>query len=82
MNGDVSCQQCGNPMERTELVEQSRGVQAVGLLLFVLGAALLFAFPLGTIVGVLVMIGAWRMGYARKPVWKCPNCSFYFVRAD
>lgn len=80
---DVACQQCGTGMEKTEIVEQSRGVQAVGLLLFVLGFALLFAFPpFGAIVGILVMIGVWNMGRSKKPIWRCPKCSYYFQRAD
>jgi hypothetical protein len=78
----VPCKQCETPMQRTELVQQSRGLQAVGLLLFLIGCALLFAFPIGTVAGVLVIFGAWRMGYSRKPIWKCPACSYFFERAD
>lgn len=79
---EVSCQQCSTLMERTEIVEQNRALQAVALLLVILGIVLLAWFPIGTIVGILVIIGVWRMGYSKKPVWRCPNCSYYFARAE
>jgi hypothetical protein len=56
-------------------------LQLFGVALFLLGVALLFLFPMGTVIGVFVMLGAANMGYSKTKVWKCSNCGYFFERA-
>jgi hypothetical protein len=77
-----SCQQCSSPMKKTEKVDKSIALQVAGILVFLIGLALLFAFPIGTVFGVLLMIGAARMGSKKVKIWKCTRCSYFFERAD
>ena len=78
---EIKCKQCGNQMKKTKKVEKSLGLQLVGILLFLCGIGLLFVFPLGTLAGIILMIGASRLGYSRKKVWKCMECGYFFERA-
>ena len=80
----VQCQHCGSQMSKTKRVESSCTLQLFGVALFFIGLALLFLFPLfpiGTIVGLFLMLGAARLGYSKKKVWKCTNCGYFFDRA-
>ncbi|MDY6979363.1 MAG: LITAF-like zinc ribbon domain-containing protein [Pseudomonadota bacterium] len=81
MAEDIKCQQCGTPMQKTTKADKSLGLQLLGVVLFLVGVGLLFLFPLGTIVGVILMIGSLRLGYSKKKVWKCPSCGYFFERA-
>lgn len=77
----VTCQQCGTEMKKGSKVEKSLGLQLVGVILFLVGLGLLFVFPLGTVLGVILMIVAARLGYKKLKGWKCPNCGYFFERA-
>lgn len=79
--GQVSCQQCGSEMVKTKKTERSMALQLVGVILFFVGVALLFVVPIGTAVGLVLMIVAARLGYSQKKVWKCKNCGYFFERA-
>jgi predicted nucleic acid-binding Zn ribbon protein len=81
MTAQVKCQQCGSPMRKTKKVNRSCMLQLFGVALFLLGVALLFLFPIGTVIGIFVMLGAARMGYSKSKVWKCANCGYFFERA-
>lgn len=81
MSNEVKCQQCGTLMKRDVRVIRSMGLQVIGVLLFLLGLILLFFIPIGTIIGLILMIAAARMGYSRQKVWKCGNCGYFFERA-
>lgn len=78
---DVNCQQCGNQMKKGKKVERSLGLQVIGILLFLVGLVLLFFIPIGTLVGIILMILAARMGYSQKKAWICGNCGYFFERA-
>lgn len=78
----IECKQCGGTMNRTKHVESDRGLQAFGCAIFVVGLVLLFVFPIGTIVGLAMIIGAARMGYKKRKVWKCAGCGYFFERAS
>ncbi len=68
-------------MRKTTKADRNLGLQLVGVLLFFGGVALLFAFPLGTLAGVILMIASARLGYSKKKVWKCMQCGYFFERA-
>lgn len=76
----IRCRQCGGGMHKTKRVERDFGLQAFGCAIFLVGLLLLFVFPIGTIIGLAMMIGAARMGYKKKPVWKCINSGYFFER--
>lgn len=78
---EVTCQQCGSSMSKTTKNESNYGVQLLALLGFILGFALLFAFPIGTIVGVILILVTPRLGFNRRKVWKCSGCGYFFDRA-
>ncbi len=79
--GEVSCQQCSGPMKKTTRTEKSTGLQLLGVIVFLVGLGLLLAFPVGTMVGIVFIIGAVKMGYKKIKIWKCTNCSYFFDRA-
>lgn len=81
MKSQIECKQCGGAMKRTKQVDSDRGLQAVGCLLFVLGIVALFWFPIGTLLGIALMIGSVSMGYKRRKVWKCKDCGYFFERS-
>lgn len=78
---ELQCKQCGGQMKKGKKVDSNMGVQAFGCAIFILGFVLLFWFPLGTIIGVFVMLGAAGMGYRKSKVWKCSQCGYFFERA-
>ena len=69
-------------MVKTKKVDKNLGLQLCGVLLFLVGVGLLFLFPIGTIAGLILMIGATRLGYKKVKIWKCEQCSYFFERAD
>jgi hypothetical protein len=75
------CQQCGYGMERAKRSEHNMPLQALGVAIFIVGICLLFVFPIGTVIGVILIIVATRLGYSEKKVWKCGNCGYFFERA-
>ena len=81
MDRPVTCQQCGGAMRKTKKTEISMTLQLVGVILFIVGLAALFYFPLGTVIGVFVMILSARLGYSRRKVWLCKDCGYFFDRA-
>jgi len=68
-------------MEETTKTEKSLGLQLLGVILFLIGLALLVIFPIGTIAGIILVIGATRLGHTKKNVWLCQNCGYFFERA-
>ena len=73
----TTCRQCGAEMQRA--VERASGVPFAAIALFILGVALLVVFPVGTVVGVLLIFAALALGYPRKKIWKCEKCGFEHV---
>ncbi|MGJ8668973.1 MAG: hypothetical protein ACSHXK_05750 [Oceanococcus sp.] len=74
----IQCKQCDEVMVRGTKVERNMGLQVLGVFLFILAIVLLFLFPIGTILGVLLMLIASRLGYGKKKVWKCKGCGYFF----
>lgn len=80
MADEISCKQCGNPMHRTVRGEHSWAVQLLAVALFIFGFALLFVVPIGTIIGIFLMLASLGMGYKRRKVWACRKCGYFFDR--
>ena len=78
---NVECVQCHSSMKKTKKAETNMTAQIFGVVLFIIGLCLLFVFPIGTVIGLFIMIGAARMGYKQNKVWLCPECGYYFKRA-
>lgn len=78
---DITCKQCGNGMRRTVRGEHSCAVQLLAVAVFFFGVALLFVFPIGTIIGIFLMLASLGMGYKRRKVWLCDKCGYFFDRA-
>lgn len=66
-------------MKSEKIVDKNIGMQLVGLLAFLLGLGLLFIFPIGSIVGLILMVAGGRAGYSKKNGWKCPVCKYSFT---
>lgn len=78
----VACQHCGREMHQSTRGESNIGLQVLGILVFLFGLVLLFLFPIGTLFGIFLMIGAARMGYTKKKIWLCKACGYFFERAN
>lgn len=78
MSKDPTCQQCGTEMNYGKIVEKSLVLQLLGVALFIIGLVMLIGFPLGTIIGIILMIVSARLGYSKKSGWKCGNCGYFF----
>ena len=69
-------------MTKTHKADRNLALQLLGVILFLIGLVLLFLFPVGTVAGLILMIGAARLGYKKVKIWKCAQCSYFFERAD
>jgi len=78
---NIKCKQCTGTMQKATKGEANMGAQLLGLVLFLAGLVLLFLFPIGTIVGILLMVSAAGAGYKQKKIWKCASCGYFFERA-
>jgi len=77
----IKCKQCNGEMRKATHTKQSRALQVIGLLLFLLGLPLLFLFPVGSFFGVMFMALGLTLGVKRTKVWKCKQCGWFFERA-
>ncbi len=77
----VRCQQCGQEMKPGYKVDKSMTLQLVGLLLCLLGLVLLFVFPIGTIIGIVIILLSLNLGLKRRKAWLCAACGYFFERA-
>jgi hypothetical protein len=80
LNDSLVCKQCSGTMKKAVKIKSSIGIQIVGLILFIVGILLLFVFPIGTLLGIALMIVAAKMGYNKIKVWKCNNCGYFYER--
>ncbi len=76
----IDCKQCSGQMSRTKKTDSNIGLQLVGVVVFFLGLLLLFIVPIGTIIGLCMMLAALGMGYKKRKVWKCGQCGYFFDR--
>ena len=81
MSESVKCQQCQSEMKKTKKAESNIGLQLIGIILFFVGIVLLFVIPIGTVIGIILIISACGMGYKKKKVWLCKSCGYFFERA-
>ena len=76
----IECKQCRGTMRKTKKTDSSLGLQIVGVILFLVGLCMLIFFPIGTLIGIIIMIVAARLGYTVRKVWKCETCGYFFER--
>jgi hypothetical protein len=77
----ISCVLCTGDMMRTTKGETDLGRQLLGIFFFLTGVALLFAFPIGTVIGLVLMAVAAGLGRKDAKVWKCRHCETVLPRA-
>ena len=73
----TACQQCSGPMQK--VIERGGSLQLAVVALLIIGVALLFVFPAGTVIGAFLIVAAFVIGYPRKKIWKCEKCGFEHV---
>lgn len=79
--GSVRCVHCNTAMEKGKKVDRNMTLQVLGVFVFI-GAVWMMQFiPIGTIAGLVLMIVAARMGYAKRSGWKCSNCGYFFEKS-
>jgi len=76
----IGMEACGGEMEKTVRANEHAGVTAGAIIVAILGLVLLFAFPVGTILGVILLIAAPRIANRSKSVWACNSCGYFFER--
>lgn len=74
---EISCKQCGGEMKKARVRGGGCGTSIIALCLFLVGLVLLLAFPIGTLIGIVLMVFAAGMGKGRK-AWKCKSCGYFF----
>lgn len=74
----LECKQCGGTMRRGKKIYNNLSAQAGGCVIAIIGICLLFFFPLGTIIGILLIICGGGIGYRRIKGWKCQDCGYFF----
>ncbi len=77
-NEPVACGHCGGPMVATTKTESSAALQVAGVLVFLMGLSLLVFFPIGTVVGIVLIVGACKMGYNKRKVRQCTQCGYFY----
>ena len=74
----IACPHCGGPMIKATKTDKSAALQVLGVLVFLVGLGLLWAFPVGTIFGIVLMIGACKMGHSTRRIRKCQQCGHFY----
>ena len=77
----ITCQKCQGNMQKTVIARENAGIVALAVIVAIIGVILLFAFPIGTIIGLLLLVAAPKIADRSKRVWKCENCGYFFERA-
>lgn len=72
------CVHCQTPMKRGTKTQKSMGLQLLGVLVFIIAIPVLFLFPVGTVIGVIMMLVALNLGYSKAKGWKCGACGYFF----
>jgi len=72
-NGNISgpiCKLCGAGMSKSTESKSS----GIGIIVAIIGFIFLFFFPIGTIIGVFLLIYAAHLGTKRRGLWVCKKC--------
>ena len=77
----AKCPHCQSEMYKDTKTNRSMILQLLGVIVFVIGFCLLFVFPIGTIVGLLLMCISLNMGYSKSKIMKCRCCGYFFQRS-
>lgn len=79
--GMLNCQQCGGAMKKATVTSGQAAGCAMALICFFVGCGLLMVVPIGTVIGILLIICSLFMGGRRQKVWKCTKCGTTVNRA-
>jgi hypothetical protein len=72
----LKCEKCGGEMKK---IKKTYNI-GIGLLIILVGICLLFVVPIGTIMGIIIiLIGCAQCG-KRKFFWLCKTCGYKFER--
>jgi hypothetical protein len=78
MTTEIECERCGAPMRPGKYVSSDRGLQAMGCLVMLFGLAIaILWFPVGTLIGIALIIGSVGMTYRIRTVWQCESCGHF-----
>ena len=72
----LKCEKCKGEMMRKR---KATGT-GPGCILIIIGAALLFLFPIGSIIGILLIFVGLYYGSKAKGLWVCKKCGYQFER--
>jgi len=76
----LKCQQRGGEMTKTTRANESTGMTVLAVILAIVGIGLLFMFPIGSIIGVILLIAAPKIANRATSVWACNSCGYFFER--
>jgi len=81
MGMQLSCEKCGTNMNKTTRQEHNYGLQVLGVALFIVGVIALFYVPIGTVIGIIIILLSLSLGFKKNKVWLCKSCGYFFKRA-
>ena len=74
----IDCKQCAGLMGKIDRVEKSLALQLAARTVLPGRPRLAFSIPIGTLFGLVLMVGSARLGYSKKKVWVCTKCGYFF----
>lgn len=78
----LKCKQCDGSMYKTRRKEHNIGLQLVGVLVFFVGVAIAFYYPVvGWVLGPILCLVSLGMGYKSRKIWLCQQCGAFFERS-
>jgi len=72
----LQCEKCGGEMKKSRKATST----GAGCFCLLIGFLLLFLFPLGTILGIILLIVGVIYGSQQQGLWVCKNCGYQFER--
>jgi len=70
------CEKCGGEFKKKS---KATGTGA-GCLIVIIGVLLIGFFPVGTIIGIILILVGLGYGSKQQHFWVCKNCGFKFER--
>lgn len=71
----LQCEKCGGEMKKSREAKMGGGC-----LLCIIGLIALIFFPIGTIIGTILIIIGLFVGSQSRYIWVCKNCKYQFER--
>lgn len=73
---DPVCKLCGSQMRKSSEAKS----QGMGCLLGLISLFLLFLFPIGTLIGIVLLVYSFNLGSKRRGLWVCKKCGHQVER--